>query len=56
LKISDGKFVSENLFVFANQILQDFLSAANFPEWKWTFMYHKRKGKKPQENMNFDTC
>jgi hypothetical protein len=26
---SDGKFVS------ANQILQNFLSAENFPEWKW---------------------
>jgi hypothetical protein len=27
----DGKFVS------ANQIVQNFLSAENFPEWKWVF-------------------
>jgi MarR-like DNA-binding transcriptional regulator SgrR of sgrS sRNA len=29
---SDGKFVS------ANQIVQNFLSAENFPEWKWALI------------------
>ena len=28
---SDGKFVS------ANQIVQNFLSVENFPEWEWAF-------------------
>jgi hypothetical protein len=37
-KISlSSKFFSDGKFVSANHILQNFLSAENFPEWKWTF-------------------
>jgi hypothetical protein len=34
---STSKFFSDGKFVSANHILQNFLSAENFPEWKWAF-------------------
>jgi hypothetical protein len=34
-KFSNSEFFSEGNFVLANHILQNFLSAENFPEWKW---------------------
>jgi hypothetical protein len=34
-KFSTSKFFSDGKFVSANHILQNFLSAKNFPEWKW---------------------
>jgi hypothetical protein len=37
-KFSDGKFV------LANHILQIFLSAENFPEWKWALLLLLFKG------------
>jgi hypothetical protein len=30
-------FPTDRKFVSANHILQNFLSAENFPEWKWAF-------------------
>jgi hypothetical protein len=36
-KFSTSKFFSHGKFVSANHILQIFLSAENFPEWKWAF-------------------
>jgi hypothetical protein len=36
-KFSTSKFFSDGKFVSANHILQNFLSAENFLEWKWTF-------------------
>jgi hypothetical protein len=33
LQFSDGKFVS------VNHILQNVLSAENFPQWKWAFIF-----------------
>ena len=37
LKIFNFKIFSDGKFVSANDILQNFLSAENFPEWKWAF-------------------
>jgi hypothetical protein len=37
-KFSISKFFSDGKFVSANHILQNFLSAKNFPEWNWAFM------------------
>jgi hypothetical protein len=37
LKIFFFKLFSK--FVSANHILQNFLSAENFPEWKWAFTF-----------------
>ena len=34
-KFSTSKYFSDVKFVSANQILQNFLSAEHFPEWKW---------------------
>ena len=34
-KFSTSKFFSDGKFVSANHILQNVLSAENFPEWKW---------------------
>jgi hypothetical protein len=35
-KFSTSKYFSNGKFVSANHILRNFLSAENFPEWKWT--------------------
>jgi hypothetical protein len=37
-KYSTSKFFSDGKFVSANHILQNFLSAENFPEWKFFFL------------------
>ena len=34
-KFSTSKFFSDGKFVSTNHISQNFLSAENFPEWKW---------------------
>jgi hypothetical protein len=35
LKFSTSKFISNGKFLSAKHTLQNFLSAENFPEWKW---------------------
>jgi hypothetical protein len=37
LKVENFQLFSDGKFVSANHILQIFLSAENFPVWKWTF-------------------
>ena len=35
-KFSTSKFFSDGKFLSASHILQNFLSAGNFPQWQWT--------------------
>jgi hypothetical protein len=52
LKFSTSKFFSDDKFVSTDHILQKFLSAENFPEWKWAFgAGSENKDKAKKKNM-----